>query len=97
MLFCKNIFEGGRGVGIECTPSTFTYVNLLDKSSSSFLLIQLGLSGCEVMVLILFRKCNCAFCMYEHHVYKFRIGGINCVPKCLLISRAVRSMYLSIN
>jgi len=35
--------------------------------------------------------------MYEHHVCTFRIRGINCIPKCLLLNSAVHSMHLNIN
>lgn len=65
------------------------------SQNSSFLLIQFGQSDCELMVLS--RKCNCTCCMYEHNVCTFRIGGINCIPKCLLINSAVHSMHLNIN
>jgi len=45
-----------RGFASNVGPSTCMYLNLRDKSNSSFLLIQFLQSDCELMVL--FRKCN---------------------------------------
>jgi len=35
--------------------------------------------------------------MYERHVRTCRIGGINCIPKCLLINSDAHSMHLNMN
>jgi hypothetical protein len=45
-----------RGFASNAGPSTCIYLNLGEKSNSTFLLIQFRQADCELMVL--FRKCN---------------------------------------